>query len=342
MKLILSTSNILGEGFSIHRSTKSKSNAELVNGLRANFEAHSAVPLNLNGDTDGAVKPVRPPYSSWTRRRRDEKSGEEVLEVPALSFGGSDETAGEGLQEEREAYDITLKLFYLPHASASPTAREEQTREALDLVLKELRMPSVDLLIVSFPGIYFDEEENCPDKLSTRGPVEADPESLESQIATWKALEKLYDEGLVKKLGIAEFGHDRLQEFWERARVKPSVDQINLRDCCSVPKNLMNLAKSRNVELLVHNDSPNILPRGTVRELLGAGEQGAGILADPMKVGDKRKSLHDEEIQNGNVADQGRLRGDITPQWVIKYTAVVKNRGVVESKGYFALAVLSN
>jgi len=337
MKLILSTSNILGEGFSIHRSMKSTSNTELVNGFRANFEAHS-----VNGDTDGAVKPVRPPYTSWTRRRREEKGDEEVLEVPALSFWGSDETDREGLQEEREAYDITLKLFYLPHASASTNLREEQTREALDLVLKELRMPNVDLLIVSFPGIYFDEEEDCPDKLSTRGPVEADPESLESQIATWKTLEKLYDEGLVKKLGVAEFGHDRLQEFWERARVKPSVDQINLRDCCSVPKNLMKLAKSRDVELLVHNDSPNILPRGTVRELLGAGEHGAGILVDSTKVGDKRKSLHGEEGQNGNTTKQGQLRGEITPQWVIKYTAVVKNRGVVESKGYFALAVLTN
>jgi glutamate--cysteine ligase regulatory subunit len=30
----------------------------------------------------------------------------------------------------------------------------------------------------------------------------------------------------------------------------------------------------------------------------------------------------------------------VEPQWVVKYTAVVKDRGVVENKGYFAVAEL--
>ena len=32
------------------------------------------------------------------------------------------------------------------------------------------------------------------------------------------------------------------------------------------------------------------------------------------------------------------IKGDIKPQWVIKYTAVVHDRGVIEDKGYFAMA----
>jgi glutamate--cysteine ligase regulatory subunit len=35
------------------------------------------------------------------------------------------------------------------------------------------------------------------------------------------------------------------------------------------------------------------------------------------------------------------LKGDVEPQWVIKYTAVVRDRGVVENKGYFAGAELN-
>lgn len=328
MKLLLSTSNVLvGGGSSIHRPTKSKSNTELVSSLRSNFEAHYTAPTNghtPNGDSTSKL-PVRPSYQTWTRQKDD------ILEIPALDFSDS------ALQEERQQYDITLKLFYLPGASTAH--REAQTREALDLVLKELHMPSVDLLIVSFPGIYFDEEEDCPDKLSTRGPVEAEPESIESQIETWRVLEGLVEEGVVGKLGVAEFGHERLAGFLKRegVDVKPSVDQINLRDCCSVPKDLMALAKSQGVELLVHNDCSNILPRGTVRELLGSGPEGAGVLAEATKAGDKRKSLHGEEAANGNGAvGDGGLRGEVQPQWVVKYTAVVKNRGVVENKGYFA------
>ena len=84
--------------------------------------------------------------------------------------------------------------------------------------------------------------------------------------------------------------------------------------------------------MLTHNDCTDILPLGTTRELLGRGERGAGILAE-------RK----EGVVNGNMDGKGSaegwgLEGDIEPQWVIKYTAVVKNRGVIENKGYFAVA----
>ncbi|GAB7365966.1 hypothetical protein MBLNU230_g7294t1 [Neophaeotheca triangularis] len=352
MKLVLSTSNIMGGGSSIHRPSKSKSNTELISSLRNNFESHSTPPPtngyreakennhnnsgnNSNGTSTPSETP-RLPYNTWTRPTTP--PAESTLEIPALDFSNT------ALQEEREQYDITLKLFYLP--STSPAASDEtietraaQTRSAVDLVLRELHMPSIDLLIVSFPGIYFDEEEDCPDKISTRGPVEAQPEELASQLATWRTLEALHDEGVVKKLGLAEFGHDRLAEFVESVRVRPSVDQINLRDCCSVPRPLMALAKKEGVELLVHNDCSNILPRGTVRELLGPG--GAGVLAEGSKTGEKRKSLHLDDASGKGLerAQKGEsLKGEVRPLWVVKYTAVVKNRGVVENKGYFAVA----
>ncbi|KAF7186296.1 putative glutamate--cysteine ligase regulatory subunit [Pseudocercospora fuligena] len=328
MKLLLSTSNIMGGSSIVRRGAGSKSNTELVSSLRANFADHTDAPQingngNGNGRTNGNV--VKPSYKAWTKKTGD------ALEIPALDFQHS------ALQEERENYDITAKLFFLP--GGSKETREAQTEEAIDLVKKELHVESIDLLIVSFPGIYFDEEEDCPDKISTRGPVEAEPEPLEGQIEAWKTLEGLKEQGVVARLGVAEFGKERLETFLEKVKTKPDVNQINLRDCCSVPKDLMALAKSKSVELLVHNDCSNILPRGTTRELLGSGPTGAGVLAQPSKAGDKRKSLHGEETTNGTTPDI--LVGDVQPQWVIKYTAVVRNRGVVENKGYFAVAELS-
>ena len=247
----------MGGGSSIRRDPTQKSNTELVSSFRANFTAHSTLPNgHMNGDSNG--KPTRSSYQSWTHMADD---GRQELEIPKIDFEHS------ALQEEREQYDITVKLFFLP--GVSTVNRDTQTREAVKLVLKELHMPSIDLLIISFPGIYFDEEEDCPDKISTRGPVESEPEPLESQLAIWKTLEALHKEGVVKKIGIAEFGHDRLESFLNETTIRPSVDQINLRDCCSVPKNLLALAKSRGIELLVHNDCSNVLPRVTLRELLG-------------------------------------------------------------------------
>lgn len=311
----------MGGGATSISIPSSKSNTELVNSLRANIKASiEEVPTTNGNGTHLDSHPHKANFKSWTSTSDDGK----VLYIPAIDFENSQ------LQEEREQYDITVKLFYLPGVSVD--SRESQTREALDLVFKELHMPSVDTLIVSFPGIYFDEEsEDCPDKIKSRGTIEADPEPLDAQIKTWQILEKLHDEGKVLRLGLSEFGTERLRPFLDKTRIRPSVNQINLRDCCSVPRPLLHLAKSNGIELLVHNDCTNVLPRGTVRELLGHGDTGAGILADDDKDGEECKERNDKSSTNG-------IHGDVEPQWVVKYTAVVKNRGVVENKGYFAVA----
>ena len=93
-----------------------------------------------------------------------------------------------------------------------------------------------------------------------------------------------------------------------------------------VPKTLIMYAKEHNIELLTHADCTDILPPGTTRELLGPGENGAGLLAARPDAADCEPGL----------------KGDIEPQWVIKYTAVVKNRGVIENKGYLAVAQLGS
>lgn len=178
-------------------------------------------------------------------------------------------------------------------------------------------MDSIDLLIVSFPGILFDAEDDSDDEEEEM--AESQPDDFDSMVQTWKTLEGLQEKGMIAQLGVAEFGSERLARFLAHTRVKPSVDQINLKDCCVVPKSLILYAKQENIQLLTHNDCDDILPVGTTRELLGPGEKGAGILAS------------DPEAEDG-------IQGDIEPQWVVKYTAVVKDRGVVENKGYFALA----
>ena len=178
-------------------------------------------------------------------------------------------------------------------------------------------MPSLDLLIVSFPGVSFDADDE--DEEEPQWTQHGEGEDLGAMVETWKALEYLHGKGTVKQIGLSEFGSERLEKFLPRTKVRPSVDQINVRDCCVVPKSLILYAKQEKIELLTHNDCTNILPSGTVRELLGLGDTGAGVLA-------------------GTEEDSKGLKGEVEPQWVVKYTAVVRDRGVIENKGYFAMA----
>lgn len=62
-------------------------------------------------------------------------------------------------------------------------------------------------------------------------------------------------------------------------------------------------AKERGIELLTHNDCTDILPVETLEEVL-VGEFG----------------ICEKEAK-------------MVPQWVVKYTAVIRSRGVVENKG---------
>ena len=281
----------------IRRPTFEKSNTEFTNSLRANFRVTQEAPTN---GVPNSGKGHEKSYLNWTRTNGDD------LYIPGVDFSTS------GLAEERSQYDITVKLFFLP--STEPSKCFSHSQEAVSLVLKELHAPSIDLLIISFPGISFDadddEDENVED-------AEEEARKLEEMIETWRALEELHDNGIVAQIGLAEFGSERLKKFLPKTRVRPSVDQINVRDCCVVPKSLILYAKQEKIELLTHNDCTNILPKGTIRELLGPSENVAGILADS----------HSKE-----------LSGEIEPQWVVKYTAVVRDRGVIENKGYFAMA----
>ena len=308
----------------IRRPPHSKSNIELVNSLRAHFAAHSSgSPPSSTKDT-----PSQPP--SWTRQKGD------VLYIP------SHHTTP--LLEARESYDITCKLFFLPGIPSS--RRCAHIHEAISLVLSELAVPNIDLLIVSYPGVSFDADDDSSEDSNTTPPTSSSPpsstkssdSSLTSQLATWRTLESLHTDGLIHQLGVSEFSSDRLATFLPHCTIAPTVDQINVKDCCVVPEPLIRFAKDHKIDLLTHNDCTDILPVGTTRELLGRGERGAGILAERVETGTNGNGNGDvDEGEDGSTESWG-LQGDIEPQWVIKYTAVVKNRGVIENKGYFAVA----
>ena len=295
----------------IRRPTSEKSNVELINSLHSNFVTAREVSAattptttpqpSSNYSQNGGSKG----YSTWTSQQ------DGALYIPAIDFSQP------GLAEERAQYDITVKLFYLPRIPVS--RRCAHTRQAIDLVLKELHVGSIDLLIVSFPGLSFDADDDGEEEERSDSGSEQHDDDIDSMLETWRTLESLQEKGMIAQLGVAEFSTERLAKFLPHTKVRPSVDQINVKDCCVVPKSLILYARQENIQLLTHNDCTDILPVGTTRELLGPREKNAGILA----------STPD--------SDDG-IKGDVEPQWVVKYTAVIKDRGVVENKGYFALA----
>ncbi|KAJ2904215.1 uncharacterized protein MKZ38_008545 [Zalerion maritima] len=310
MEIILSTGNIVSGVPSIVRKPgSSRSNLEFTSSLRDHFAAaqqdYAAAAGGGSSSPDGET-----PVDIWTTREGN------TLYVPRIEW------ATAGLQEEGNRYDITVKLFFLPGAPISE--REQYIKDAVDLVLKELKVDSIDLLIASFPEMSFDGD--CEWEADKKNASQGDDDE---EASTWVLMEKIHEKGMVKSLGISEFGSEKMQRLMKRINVRPAVDQINIRDCCKVPPPLIKLAKEQKIELLVHTDCTDILPSGTLRELLGHGPIGAGVVSTP-------EPGENEDGHSGSP----ELRGDLIPQWVVKYTAVVRDRGVIENKGYFAGAAL--
>ncbi|BFZ61634.1 hypothetical protein YB2330_002707 [Saitoella coloradoensis] len=200
------------------------------------------------------------------------------------------------LEADPSEYEISAKLFLL--TSENTPERSTHVRAAVDKALQALGVSKLNQLVVAFPDITFDAEDDASDFKD---------EDVEEWMHAWRPMEDLQKEGKVDALGVSEFGTKRIQRFMKETTVKPKVDQLNLRDCCVVPKSLIMYAKEQGIDLLTHGDSPRILSEDTLKDIL-----------DEFKL------------------EQSGRR--VVPQWVIKYAAVVKSRGVVETKGYIAFA----
>ncbi|KAI5309245.1 hypothetical protein KEM55_003693, partial [Ascosphaera atra] len=256
---------------------------ELISGLKSNFAAAKAFMEHKSEERElqkNSERYRRMPLNckQWTSLAPDGST----LYVPCEEFV----SALGGLAEEREQYDITVKLFFLPRGSTEQRCR--QITEAVSLVCKELRVDSIDLLIVSWSGVTFDvgvegagdnkddliEKDDLISRTATTNiPTDHCSTSLgqsrrcslcqdilspaatfEGMLTTWRALESLVDLGAIRRLGLAEFNSARLAAFLSHVRIAPAVDQIYVRDCCVVPRDLIMFAKERGIQLLTHND----------------------------------------------------------------------------------------
>jgi diketogulonate reductase-like aldo/keto reductase len=123
------------------------------------------------------------------------KTGYVLIDTAAIY--GNEKSVGEGLKDfRRDEFFLTTKVW-------NDNQGYDTTLQACEESLKKLGVDFVDLYLVHWP---------------VRGKF-AD---------TWRAMERLYEEGLTRAVGVSNFTQFHINEIYKSAHVPPMVNQIEI------------------------------------------------------------------------------------------------------------------
>lgn len=146
----------------------------------------------------------------------------------------------------------------------------------------------------------------------------APPPLLDGEVQTlthlqplWEELESLVHSQKIAAIGTSDLDKCLLEQLYNWAQVKPSSNQVNLASCCVMPPDLTAFAKEFDIQLLTHNDSKDLISAVGFQEAV-------------------QESSKDLQV------------ADWSLDWVLRYSIIVKSRGIIKSKGYIVHAKKSN
>ena len=139
--------------------------------------------------------------------------------IDTASLYNNETGVGQAIAESnvpREEIFITTKVWNTDQGY-------EKTLAAFDASLERLGLDYVDLYLIHWP---------VPGKYKE----------------TWKALEKIYNEGRVKAIGVSNFKQHHLEDLMREAEIKPMVNQVEYHPRLSQEK-LLAFCKEQGIQL---------------------------------------------------------------------------------------------
>jgi D-xylose reductase len=149
--------------------------------------------------------------------------------LDAASDYGNEKEVGDGIKKaiadgvvKREEIWVTSKLWNTYH-------RKEHVKAACLRSLKDLGLEYLDLYLIHFPIAlkYVPFETRYPAGWNHTD----EPGMVEDNVPfeeTWRAMEELVKEGLVRNIGVCNVGTSLLRDVLNYATIKPAVLQIEL------------------------------------------------------------------------------------------------------------------
>ncbi|XP_023237374.1 glutamate--cysteine ligase regulatory subunit-like [Centruroides sculpturatus] len=178
-------------------------------------------------------------------------------------------------QDDRQNLKLTVKIFL-------SESKPNLLINAVERTMSHLGVDLIDSLIVSV--------ENTQITLGQIQPL-------------WIALEEMVMKEKLVTIGFSDLDTNLLRHLYEWAKIKPSVNQVNLESCCVMPPEMIQFAKENDIQLLTHSDPKDILPHDMILKIF-------------------KETTHDIDPKSWGM------------QWITRYSVMVKGRGIIQSKGF--------
>nr|CAH7735952.1 unnamed protein product [Callosobruchus chinensis] len=152
---------------------------------------------------------------------------------------------GEAIREKikegvvkREDVFVTSKLW-------CTNMRPDLVEPTLRKTLADLGLDYLDLYLIHWPCAFKEGDNLMPEDPNNEGKVLF---SDVDYVDTWKAMENVYNKGLVKTIGISNFNKKQVTRLLENAKVVPAVNQIECHPYLN-QKKLTEFCKSKGIHI---------------------------------------------------------------------------------------------
>ncbi|KAL8293593.1 hypothetical protein RQP46_000294 [Phenoliferia psychrophenolica] len=167
--------------------------------------------------------------------------------IPAVGLGTWQSPPG----QVRDAVKVAIQSGYRHIDCAAIYRNENEVGEgikdsAVNDSLKRLGTSYLDLYIIHWPVAFSVNPSKANPKPTIDRALTLDPEP------TWRVLESLVQSGKVRNIGISNFTAQKAQALYDKATIKPAVNQVELSLGCPQPA-LLEWAKQTGVLLQAYS-----------------------------------------------------------------------------------------
>src|ERR1700723_977769 len=171
----------------------------------------------------------------------------------------NEKEVGEASQEVFKAGKIKREDVFIATKVWNNNHRPERVKPAFEASLRRLQLDYADLYLIHTPFAFQPGDEQDP--RDADGNVIYD--NGVTLLDTWRALERLVDEGKCKAIGLSDVSLDQTQQIFEAARIKPAV--VHVESHPYLPQwDLLDYCRQNGIVLqafaaLGHSNEPNVL-----------------------------------------------------------------------------------